>query len=146
MKCCPKCGGKTFRVSASVIQEWLVDETGEFIEEVSSCVDVIHEPDDNDLWVCNKCGHEATGANMYRIYDEAVEREIDWYSQILFDMTAEVVYASLEGNVDLMGNDEKASRLVRQWAKDFQKYYDGESMDYYMELQDFVAKKLGEMK
>lgn len=146
MKCCPKCGGKSFRATATVLQGWIVDSDGEFVEEYKSCIDVCHAPDDSDIWVCDKCGYKAEGAAMYRIYDETVEREIDWYSQILFDMTIEVVYASLEGTVDLMESIEKASRLVRQWAKDFQEYYDGESMDYYMELQDFVVKKLGGTK
>lgn len=146
MKCCPKCGGKTFRVMATVLQGWIVSSDGEFIGEYDSCIDVLRTPDDGDIWTCDRCGYETEGNNMYRLYDETVEKEIDWYSQILFDMAAEVVYASLEGSVDLMEDTEKTSAVVRQWAKEFQEYYDGDYMDYYMELQDFVAKKIGGTK
>ena len=61
MKRCPKCGGKKFIVSAHVIQEWIVDEKGNFLEVTDDCAEVTHEPDDYDLWMCDKCGYEDTG-------------------------------------------------------------------------------------
>lgn len=64
-KVCPKCGGRTFAVNAHVVQGWLVDEDGEYISTTEECVGVIHEPDDDDIWCCENCGHEAPGRDMY---------------------------------------------------------------------------------
>ena len=61
MKRCPKCGGKEFYVNAHVVEEWLVDENGDFVCVASSCVDVAHEPDDKDIWECVDCGYDDVG-------------------------------------------------------------------------------------
>ncbi len=61
MKKCPKCGNTKFNVSAHVVQEWLVDEDGDFIESIDDCVAVAHFPDNEDLWTCAECGYEAAG-------------------------------------------------------------------------------------
>jgi ribosomal protein L37AE/L43A len=61
MKRCPNCGNNKFIVTAHVVQEWIVDEAGYFIECESECLDVIHSPDDEDIWQCSKCGYENTG-------------------------------------------------------------------------------------
>ena len=50
MKICPKCGGKRFIVTAHVAENWLVDEEGTFLEATQRGVDVVHYPDDNDVW------------------------------------------------------------------------------------------------
>lgn len=56
---CPKCGGTIFIVTAHVTQDWKVNEFGDFIEEVSSCEEVTHRPDDDDVWTCANCDEEA---------------------------------------------------------------------------------------
>ena len=61
MKKCPKCGNETFYVTAHVTQDWKVDKDGEFMEVIEDCVDVMHFPDDWDMWTCTNCGHEAAG-------------------------------------------------------------------------------------
>ena len=61
MKKCPKCKNTKFNVSAHVVQEWLVDENGSFIETTDDCVAVAHFPDNEDLWTCAECGYEAAG-------------------------------------------------------------------------------------
>lgn len=61
MKRCPNCGGKRFCVTPHVTQDWLVDENGNFIREICSCVEVTHSVDDDDIWVCYECGHSADG-------------------------------------------------------------------------------------
>lgn len=63
-KRCPKCGAKQFVVSAHVVQDWLVDENGKFIECRENCVEVAHKPDDEDIWECNECGHSAAGSEF----------------------------------------------------------------------------------
>lgn len=56
---CPKCGCKRFLVTAHVSQGWMVDETGDFIACTAECDEVIHRPDDDDIWTCDNCGTEA---------------------------------------------------------------------------------------
>lgn len=64
MKRCPKCGNEEFLVSAHVVQDWKVDKNGNFIEEINSCSEVTHEPDDEDLWTCTKCNYETVGSEF----------------------------------------------------------------------------------
>ena len=58
---CPKCGGKSFEVTAHVTQDWRIDGNKNFLEELESCVEVIHEPNDDDIWTCANCGYSAAG-------------------------------------------------------------------------------------
>lgn len=64
MKKCPKCGCDKFFVSAHIVQRWMVDETGEFLEVVCDCVDVAHFPDNEDLWECGECCYVAAGSEF----------------------------------------------------------------------------------
>lgn len=61
MKRCPKCGNNRFFVSAHVVQEWVVDENGMYDRMSEDCVEVIHFPDDDDIWECRKCRYSAEG-------------------------------------------------------------------------------------
>lgn len=57
---CPKnMDHKQFQATAHVMEEWLVDENGEFIEVLETGLEVIHWPTPEDLWFCNDCGEEA---------------------------------------------------------------------------------------
>ena len=49
---CPLCGNTSFHVTAHVTQTWEVDEEGDFVEEVTSCDEITHKPDDDDIWNC----------------------------------------------------------------------------------------------
>ena len=62
MKRCPVCGGARFGVTAHVAQDWLVDGDGRFMKEMDSCIEVIHFPDDDDIWDCHECGYSAAGS------------------------------------------------------------------------------------
>jgi len=56
----PDCDSKQFYATAHVTEEWVVDEDGYFTELAKSYdQDVLHSPDEHDLWVCVKCGTEA---------------------------------------------------------------------------------------
>ena len=55
---CPSCGGRKFYAPAHVMEEWVVDECGNFIE-CSGFLEVYSEPDDDSVWVCFSCGEEA---------------------------------------------------------------------------------------
>lgn len=59
--CCPKCGGTTFIATAHVTQDWRIDTNGDFQECVSECVEVTHEPDQEDILTCTNCGYDASG-------------------------------------------------------------------------------------
>lgn len=61
MKRCPKCGAEEFAVTQHVTQTVIVDGDEQFVKEISSCDEVTHRADDDDIWVCNKCGHDAPG-------------------------------------------------------------------------------------
>ena len=56
---CPKCGGTRFETTAHVMQAWEVNEYGDFVDVISSCLQVTHKPDDGNIWTCMKCGTEA---------------------------------------------------------------------------------------
>ena len=58
MKKCPKCGNTKFIVTAHVTQDWLVDGDGNYLETLSECEEVTHRPDDEDVWICSKCGYD----------------------------------------------------------------------------------------
>ena len=61
MKKCPKCGHSKFYVTAHVTQDWLVDENENHLETQNECVEITHKPDDEDVWVCEECGYDASG-------------------------------------------------------------------------------------
>lgn len=61
MKRCPSCGAEEFIVTQHVTQTVKVDSEGQFLEEVTSCDEVTHRADDDDMWECNKCGYNAPG-------------------------------------------------------------------------------------
>ena len=69
MKRCPKCFGTEFEVTAHVTQDWLVDGEGYCKKVMTSCVEVTHTPDDDDIWNCARCGHSAPGRE-FNIPDE----------------------------------------------------------------------------
>lgn len=64
MKACPKCGCDEFIVTSHVVQEWKVDGEGNFIECTDDCVEVTHSSDNDDVWSCANCGHNAPGKDF----------------------------------------------------------------------------------
>jgi len=49
---------KKFNTSAHVIQEWIVDEHGNFLKEIAT-TETTHYPSSDDIWYCIECGAEA---------------------------------------------------------------------------------------
>lgn len=68
--CCPRCGNKTFYVTAHVTQTWEVDEDGDFLEEKTSCDEVTHRPDDDDIWTCANPDCDWSGAGREALKEE----------------------------------------------------------------------------
>lgn len=50
----------TFITSVHVVQDWLVDRDGDWIQDVNDCVDVIRSVSPDEVWVCAHCGEIAT--------------------------------------------------------------------------------------
>lgn len=61
MKRCPKCGCREFIVRPHVVQTWRVDGNGAFVDAVTECDEVVHRPDNDDMWDCAVCGFRAPG-------------------------------------------------------------------------------------
>lgn len=57
MYICPRCGSNRFIASAVIIQDWLLDEHGDFIKVTDECTDVYTYPNKDDEWTCAGCGH-----------------------------------------------------------------------------------------
>ena len=56
---CPKdANHKEFITTAHVVQDWKVDETGSFLEEVDT-TEITHGPNVDNTWECAVCGAEA---------------------------------------------------------------------------------------
>ena len=68
MKICPKCGGREFITTAHVIEEWIVDSDGNYLDTYCTG-DVTHTPDDDNIWQCNNCGYDAAGTE-FNVYEE----------------------------------------------------------------------------
>lgn len=64
MKRCPKCGGEEFLVTQHVAQTISVDGNGNFLKEISSCDEVTHRANDDDIWVCANCNYNAAGSEF----------------------------------------------------------------------------------
>lgn len=47
-----------FITTAHVMQDWKVDEHGNFLEEVGN-LETTHEPDPDNCWTCAVCGADA---------------------------------------------------------------------------------------
>jgi hypothetical protein len=47
-----------FITVAHVAQDWIVDEDGDFIEEVET-TETVAKPDPGNCWTCETCGAEA---------------------------------------------------------------------------------------
>ena len=57
---CPKCIISTrFITSAHVMQDWLVDETGMFLDVAQDGLEVSSPPNPLNLWICYECGASA---------------------------------------------------------------------------------------
>lgn len=50
---------KEFYVTAHVVQEWKVDEEGDFLEVANDCLAVASQPDKGSKWTCAICGADA---------------------------------------------------------------------------------------
>lgn len=63
---CPKCDCKQFMTTAHVVQDWIVDENGNFIESHAT-TEVIALPNNDNIWTCINCGEEAILQHTYHV-------------------------------------------------------------------------------
>lgn len=57
-RCLHDADHKRFVTTAHVMQEWVVDEQGNFLEEIST-IETTHKPDPGNEWTCRECGTTA---------------------------------------------------------------------------------------
>lgn len=76
MHICPNCGGLEFSVTAHVAQDWTVNYVGDLMTCTKECSEVIHEPDDDDLWSCTNCGHSAAGKEFAETAQKASQTPV----------------------------------------------------------------------
>lgn len=63
-KQCPNCGSNQFIVTAHIAQDWKVDTNGNFLSITDDCTEIVHKPDNSDMWTCANCGYSAPGVNF----------------------------------------------------------------------------------
>ena len=49
-----------FITAATVVEDWVVDAEGNYIDEADTDPTVVHRPDSNNSWTCVECGATAT--------------------------------------------------------------------------------------
>lgn len=64
---CPNHCRSPLITTAHVSQTWKVDHEGEFLEEISTD-EVDAEPDDENIWTCEKCGAEAECLETMKVF------------------------------------------------------------------------------
>lgn len=58
-KVCPNGCNKGFSTTAHVMQQWKVDERGNYKDVLQDCLEVTHKPDFESVWKCIECGEDA---------------------------------------------------------------------------------------
>jgi len=150
---CPKCGSRAFIATAHVSQDWEIGTYGEFIGCTNECSEVVHCPDESDLFDCSKCGYSAAGAKfitteqddtaMSSEYDSISNTECEenyLFGEVVFDITSHVgLYCNGREY-----NSRELYSCIFEWANEFQKMYPTPGFDYLLTVEDFARKKLEE--
>lgn len=55
---------KRFITTAHVMQEWEVDNHGNFVKELVPCLEISSEPDSGNEWVCADCQDDPETADQ----------------------------------------------------------------------------------
>lgn len=51
---------KRFETTATEVRDWIVDENGDFLNDLENCrPEVLSGPDPENIWTCYECGAEA---------------------------------------------------------------------------------------
>lgn len=48
-----------FTTSVHVMQEWVVDASGDYIETSENFLQITHKPNPDNIWICHMCGADA---------------------------------------------------------------------------------------
>jgi len=60
---CPNCDGTWgFVTTVHVVEEWVVDAEGHFVQlaHASGPLETVHGPNHGNIWVCCECGSDET--------------------------------------------------------------------------------------
>lgn len=137
MKRCPKCNNETFNVTAHIVQGWEVDSDGDFVEITEDCVEVAHEPDNDDLWTCTECYYEAAGS-------EFEVKEISPEDKLNAVKHEQLSYIAASGGVlEIRESDDKYNDYNREIIKKFQDAHGSAflgNINFYGEQRERVAE------
>lgn len=143
---CPVCGAMSFCATAHVTQDWVVDERGDFLGCNDDCIEVVHYPDESDIFDCNNCGYSAEGRAFVTEKQEDVPPEKEKYllGEVVFDITTCVPMFTAKGAP--AENFEYDSRglhaCIFEWAKEFRQKHPHPGFDYMVLVEEFAHEKL----
>ena len=170
-KICPNGCSKGFSTTAHVVQEWEVDETGNFKGVLQDCLEVTHPPDYDNIWTCMECGAEAETVKMPDTAAQTIPLRIQFSGglETFFEANLGPIpegYAVVSGKcrVHLRAYEKILSQLernlrcfacecdfvpaddeIREWAEKLMKNHGpaatGHVMEHYMVLEDGYLKK-----
>lgn len=55
---CPNGCNSHFTTTGHIMQEWEVDCQGHYIQVTEECLQVTHDADFDNVWICTSCGAE----------------------------------------------------------------------------------------
>lgn len=142
---CPKCGGKMFNATAHVTQDWVMDEYGAFQSCLNDCVEVTHEPGQDDIFGCRRCGFSGAGSKFITKSPEEKEVRLneDRVAECVFDISLMAQHMIEERRI-VVEDSRSLFNAILGWAKEFETgwaKYEIEG-DYMEKIEEFAEEKL----
>mgnify|MGYP000997839950 CR=1 FL=1 len=102
---------KEFVTTVHVVQDWKIDNKGNWIETISDATETASGPDINNIWTCSVCGSEAIFEDYEKITIEGIMEELDKqiskYSEefvdIIIDFTENIIFITYHSKHDSFG-------------------------------------------
>ena len=73
---CPNACKANFYTTAHIMQEWEVDAEGDFVKVAIDLLQVSHEPDFDNIWVCVNCGEQGILIEGTNIDEESIYKKL----------------------------------------------------------------------
>lgn len=110
---------KYFTTTIHVTQTVKVSETGDFIEEISSCDEVTHGPHQDNSWTCTECGADAVHEELVDIQPAGVETfvVVGYYRETGERFTDEIEATSANAAEDLAIKEHDDLVVVASFPK-----------------------------
>lgn len=142
---CPKCGGKTFLSTAHVTQDWELNEFGTFQKCLNDCIEVTHEPDQDDIWDCSECGFSGAGSEFITSVqaEKGMRLSEERMVECVYGISLMAQHLIEEQRIE-MGDSRELLSSVLAWTKEFETAWAkcGIEGDYMEKIKEFAKKKL----